>query len=173
VTVPVRRSAPAHVIWGVPAAVLIHNVEEALTIARHAPSVVALLPDAARRLIPSLDYTYVYVALVVATAIPVGFALLLRRRASTSWATYGILLVAAVMLVNVVWHLAAATALRGYAPGVVTAVAVNLPVMAAALRWARREGWLSTGALWLYVAVGVMLHGAALLALLAFVTFSK
>jgi uncharacterized protein with HXXEE motif len=172
VTVPVRQTAPDSLIWGVPGAVLMHNVEEALTIARYAPSALALLPDATRRSMPSLEYMYVYVALLVATAIPIGLALLARRRASGGWATYGLLLVAAVMLVNVVWHLAVALAVRGYAPGVVTAVVVNLPVMALGLRWARRGAWLSKGALWLNIATGVMLHGAGLLALLAFVSFS-
>jgi hypothetical protein len=171
VTAPVRPPAPGRVIWGVPTAVLVHNVEEALTAARYAPSVLALIPDAARPLVPSLDY--MYPALVVATGIPIGLALFACRRASSVLATYGLLLFAAVVLVNVVWHLAAAMWLRGYAPGVVTAVAVNLPVTVAALRWARRDGWLSRGAVWIYVAVGVLLHGAGLLALLAFVTFSR
>jgi uncharacterized protein with HXXEE motif len=171
VTTPDRHSAPPRLIWAVPAAVLIHNVEEALTFPRYAPSVLAIVPDAVRPLMPSARY--MYVALLVVTAIPIGLALLALRRAGGAWATYGLLLVAAVVLVNVVWHLLAATLLGGYAPGVVTAVIVNLPVMAAALRWARREGWLSKGALWLYLAVGVMLHGAALLALLAVVSFFK
>lgn len=170
-TAPGRASAPARLIWAVPAAVLVHNVEEALTFARYAPSVRALLPDAIRHSMPSLEYTYA--ALLAATAIPIGLTFFARRRASGVWATYGILLFAAVMLVNVVWHLAAATLVGGYSPGVVTAVAVNLPVMAAAVRWGRREGWLSRGALWMYLAVGVMLHAAGLLFVLAFVTFSR
>jgi uncharacterized protein with HXXEE motif len=171
VTGPVRHPAPARVLWAVPAAVLLHNVEEALTMPRYAPKVLALVPDTIRPLLPSLDY--MYVALGVATAIPIALALLARRRASSSWATYGLLLVAAVVLVNVVWHLVAAIVLGGYAPGVLTAVAVNLPVMVTVLRWARREGWLSKGALWLYVVVGVMLHGAGLLALFALVSFAR
>jgi hypothetical protein len=158
-------------VWGVPAAVLVHNVEEALTMARYAPSVLALVAGPTRWLIPILDYMYVVLAVV--TAIPIALALLARGRASSSWGTYGLLLVAAVVLVNVVWHLVAAATLGGYAPGLLTAVAVNLPVMVAALRWARREGWLSKGALGLYLAVGFMLHGAGLLAVLALATFVR
>jgi hypothetical protein len=169
VSTPAGRSAPHTLIWGVPAAVLVHNVEEALTVDRHAPAVLALVPDAVRRFMPSRHY--IYDALVVATVIPIGLALVARRD-RRSWATYGLLLVAAVMLVNVIWHSVAAALLGGYAPGVVTAVAVNLPVMALALRWARRESWLSNGALWMYVGIGVMLHGAGLLALLALARFS-
>jgi uncharacterized protein with HXXEE motif len=171
VTVPVRQSAPTRLIWAVPAAILIHNVEEALTMARYAPRVLARLPESVRPLIPSPEF--MYGALVVATAIPIVLALLARRRETSVWATYGLLLVAAVVLVNVVWHIAAAGWLGGYAPGVVTAVVVNLPIMATSLRWARRAGWLSKGALWMYIAVGVMLHGAGLLALFAVVTFSR
>lgn len=170
-TAAVRQSIPARLIWAVPAAVLIHNIEEAMTMPRYAPTVLALVPESIRPSIPSLDY--MYVALVVVTAIPIGLALVARRGASIIWATYGMLLVAAVMLVNVVWHLSAATLLRGYAPGVVTAVAINLPVMATVLRWARREDWLSRGALSMYIAVGVILHGAALLFLVALVSFSR
>jgi hypothetical protein len=169
VSTPAGRSAPRTLVWGVPAAVLVHNVEEALTVGRYTPAVLALVPDAVRRLMPSRQY--IYVALVVATAIPIGFALVAHRDRRSS-ATYGLLLVAAVMLVNAVWHSVAAALLGGYAPGAVTAVAVNLPVMALALRWARRERWLSNGALWMYVGIGLMLHGAGLLALLAFARFA-
>jgi hypothetical protein len=169
VSTPPGRATPRTLIWGVPGAVLVHNAEEALTVGRYTPAVLALVPDAVRRIMPSRQY--IYVALVVATSIPIGLALVARRE-RRSWATYGLLLVAAVMLVNVVWHSVAAALLRGYAPGVVTAVAVNLPVMALSLRWARRESWLSNGALWLYVGIGVMLHGAGLLALLALERFS-
>jgi hypothetical protein len=170
VNVPARRPAPVALVWAVPAAVLVHNIEEWMTLARYSPRVRALLPDVARAWMP--DVRYVYVALAAATAIPIALALLAHGRAGRSWATYAIFLVAAVMLVNVFWHLAAATSLDGYAPGVVTAVVINLPVMSVVLRWARREAWLSTGALWMYVAIGVMLHGAGLLALFALARFS-
>jgi hypothetical protein len=166
-----RGGAPsAASIWSVPAALLLHNVEEALMLPRYAARVLALLPGTLRDRIRSIDY--VYVALVVATTIPIILALLARRRTGGNWPTYGILLVAAIVLVNVLWHLAAAALLGGYTPGLVTAVAVNLPVMTRVLVWARRERWLSTGALWVYLAIGVMLHGSGLLALFALASFS-
>jgi Protein of unknown function with HXXEE motif len=168
---PARHPTPAILVWGVPAAVLLHNVEEALTFARYAPSVVALVPEAVRARMPDIDYAYI--ALVVATAIPIALAAVARRQTPGRWAMYGLLLVAAVVLVNVVWHVAAALALGGYAPGVVTAVAINLPVMTIALRRARREGWLSRGAVAMYLGIGVLLHGTGLLAVLALVTFSR
>jgi hypothetical protein len=158
-------------IWGVPCAVLLHNVEEALTFPRYAPSVFPLAPDVLRARMPATEL--VYPALVVATIVPVILALIARREPTRSWATYGLLLVAAVMLVNVAWHVAAAALLGGYAPGIATGLAINLPVMTTVLRTARRDGWLSRGSVWTYLAIGVMLHGAGLLALFAFATFSR
>jgi hypothetical protein len=158
-------------IWGVPAAMLLHNVEEALTFARYAPNVVALIPGAIRPQMP--DVAVVYAAMVVATAVPIALALIARRQTTGGWAIYGLLLVAAVMLVNAVWHVTAAILLRGYAPGVVTGLAINAPVMTLALRQGHNAGWLTTGTLLLYLAIGLMLHGAGLLALFAFETFAR
>jgi hypothetical protein len=166
---PAPHPVPAILVWVVPVAVLLHNVEEALTFAWYAPSVVALVPEAARARMPEIDYAYI--ALVVVTAIPIALAVVARRQTTGRWATYALLLVAAVVLVNVAWHVAAAIVLGGYAPGVATAVAINLPVMTMALRRARREGWLSRGAVAMYLGIGVMLHGTGLLAVLALATF--
>lgn len=47
------------------------------------------------------------------------------------------------MLLNVIFHVAATVALREYAPGVVTAVFVNLPVMSYLLLRMFRERWVT------------------------------
>lgn len=132
-------------------------MEEALTVARYLPRVGQLVPAAFRRAIPEAEA--IYLALAVVTLIPIGFAVLARRPGSTSWATYGLLLVAAVLLVNIVWHLLAAAALGGYSPGVVTAVVINLPVTILALRWAIRNAWLSRRGVAGMLLVAVFLHG--------------
>ena len=48
-----------------------------------------------------------------------------------------------VVLLNVVWHLGVAIWYRTYAPGVVTAVALNLPLTIYLLRRAVRENYIS------------------------------
>jgi hypothetical protein len=166
-----RGPAPRALIWAVPAAVLLHNVEEALTFARYAPTVVALIPGAIRALIP--DVEVVYAGLVLAATIPITLAVIARRQGTRGWAVFGLLLVAAVMLVNAVWHVTAALLLRGYAPGVATGVAINVPVMTLALRKSHHDGLLTLGTLLMYLAIGVMLHGAVLIALFAFATFGR
>jgi hypothetical protein len=163
VTDSTRPPLPRALVLGLPTAVLLHNAEEALTFVGYRARARATAPIALRPLVPEPEE--LYVALLVVAAIPVGLALAASRREPARWATTGLLLVAAVMLLNVVWHLAAAAALGGYAPGVVTAVGVNLPVTAAALSWARRSGWLPGRALPLLFVAAALIHGPVLIGL--------
>lgn len=66
-----------------------------------------------------------------------------RAFAHSIWAylTFGSIV---AMLANVfVPHLPAAIRFRGYAPGVITAVAINLPLMTFLALRAVRDGWVS------------------------------
>jgi hypothetical protein len=67
-----------------------------------------------------------------------------------------------MMLVNVFAHTGMAILIGGYAPGVVTAIAINLPFSIYLLRRAIRERWVSGRAMALIVAVGVVLHAIGL-----------
>jgi hypothetical protein len=142
---------------------LLHNAEEAAMVARYLPVVRARLPAALQGMTPTPEQ--LYGALAVVTAIPVALALFAHWRATRRWATYGLLIVAAVLLVNVVWHLGAAAWLGGYAPGLVTAVVVNLPVTSVALGRARRRGLVSRHGLWRLLVIAVVIHGPVLIGL--------
>jgi Protein of unknown function with HXXEE motif len=168
VSASVRRAAPRVLVWGVPVAILLHNIEEAVTVPLYLPRVRALAPAAVRSAIP--DVQVFYVALVVVTAIPFGMALLAHRSASRGWATYGLLVVTAVMLVNVASHIGAAIWLGGYSPGVATAILVNLPVMSVALSQSRHRGLVSRRGIWRLFLVAVLLHGPILIGLFALVS---
>jgi len=152
-------------VWGIPSALLAHNLEEGLTFARYAPRVRALAPAGVASLIP--DVATMYLALVVLTLASFVLAALTRSR---QWATYGLLLVAAVLFVNVAWHVVAALWLGGYAPGLITALVVNLPATVAALRWGSIGGWLSGRRLWMLMLAALLLHGPGLIAIFTLVT---
>ena len=78
-----------------------------------------------------------------------------------------VLLIQATVLLNVVWHAAAAVVLfGGYAPGVVSALVLNLPFSIYLLRRAARERWLDPRALWAVAPAAIVLHGPLLAALL-------
>jgi hypothetical protein len=82
-------------------------------------------------------------------------------------ALWSLLLIQTVVLVNVFSHAAvAAFVLHGYAPGVLTALAINLPFSIYLLRRAARENWLSKRALSLLLPSALVVHGPILVGLM-------
>jgi len=123
--------------WLFPIAVTLHNAEEAIWMprwdVRHLEDVVGRPPGVAE----------IRVALVVLTLLAFAFTYFSARRGpETVWAylVFGYII---AMLANVfVPHVPAAIVFRGYAPGVVTAVLINLPVMSLLTIRMLREGWV-------------------------------
>jgi len=83
------------------------------------------------------------------------------------WLLVSVLLVEAVLLVNAGWHVVAALVRGGYAPGVITAVVINLPFGVYVLRRAVREQWIRPRTAWRLMTIALVLHIAALGSLLA------
>ena len=110
--------------WGLLAALLLHNLEEALTVgaylerSQRAVSQWPVLSDAATQVTPvSSGWALFAVSAAAAVAVALG----------ARWPVLPRLL-AWVMVINlVVPHVPAAIALGGYSPGVLSAVLVNLP----------------------------------------------
>jgi len=120
-----------------------------------------------RPLAAGLSYPRLLVALAAATLVPLAVVAWAQRRAAPPAALWGALLVQAVVLLNVVAHVATAVLLtRGYTPGLATAVVVNLPFSLYLLRRAERERWLGRGALVALAPAALAVHGPLLLALL-------
>ena len=136
---PPKRSA----LLGVPVLLTLHNAEEALFVPRALGEVAKRLPPAFAGALPTAEQ--MYVALAVATVIPWLVWLPGAARRETRLGTRLLLLLQCVMLVNAGWHVAAAVVLGGYAPGLATALAFNLPFSIYLLRRALKERWLSAG----------------------------
>ncbi len=123
--------------WAFPIAVTLHNAEEAIWMpgwkAPLLEDIVGRPPGAAE----------IRSALVVFTVAALAVTCLSARRGPESvWAylTFGYII---AMLANVfIPHVPAAIVFRGYAPGVVTAVLINLPVMSLLAIRMLREGWV-------------------------------
>lgn len=147
-----------------PALLTLHNLEELLAMPRALPAVAARMPDAARTLLPSVTLPMFALALAVATVLPWAFAgmALAGRRGGV----YLVLLVQATLLVNVASHLAAAALLGGYAPGLATAILVNLPFGTHLLGRARRERWTGGRGWSLLLPLALVVHGPVLVGLL-------
>ena len=109
----------------------------------------------------------VWLALAIVALAPFLLGMWLLRTPQSAWATWSLLLVQATLLLNVLWHVVAAVWLfRGYAPGLVTAVVLNLPLSVYLIGRARREGWVSSRALLGLLPSALLLHGALLLGVL-------
>jgi hypothetical protein len=150
----------------VPAFLALHNLEEALTLRAARPTLALRVPAVARPLFATLTpATYMW-ALVVLTLLALGIATWASRRPGPA-ATWALTAIQATVALNVLSHLGAVVMLRGYAPGVVSAVLVNAPFSAYFFRRAVAERWLTRGALWATVPAAFLLHGPGVFALLA------
>ncbi|HET7233114.1 MAG TPA: HXXEE domain-containing protein [Longimicrobium sp.] len=147
----------------VPVLITVHNGEEALGMPRVLRSVPTGVPPVFVGMIPTYSQFLAALAIVTAAAWMI-WALGPARRSGRG--ITALLLVQMVMLVNVASHVGAAVFLRGYAPGVVTALALNLPFSIYLFRRAIRERWISRQTLALLGAGAVLIHGPGLLGLM-------
>lgn len=149
----------------VPVLITVHNAEEALAMPAALGVLSTRLPAQLASIIPT--YSQFLAALAIVTVLPWLIWLLgIARRETRSGIILLLLLVQMVMLVNVASHVAAAVFLRGYAPGVVTALALNLPFSIYLLRRAMREGWISRRTLIVLMLAAVLIHGPGILGLM-------
>lgn len=108
----------------------------------------------------------IQVALVIVTLIAlavISWAILSPRKVPLILA----LLIASILLVNAGWHILASFVRGGYAPGVITAVLINLPFGVYVLRRAVKEQWIRAQAAWRLLGIAVAFHFILLGSLLA------
>src|SRR5262245_41447448 len=155
------------VLWLVPCFLALHNAEEALFFPPYIPLVLSRLPRGWQALAAPLTTGQVWSALAVVTASAFAVAWWADRDPESPLATWLLLLIQATVFLNAVWHVAVALVLfDGYAPGVVTAVLINLPFSVYLLRRAAAERWLGRPPLWGLLPGAIVLHGPLLAALL-------
>jgi hypothetical protein len=138
------------------AAIALHNFEEWLTFPRFGEPFGALL---GRWGVPVAlpPWPMMQVALAGATLVPIGLVWLACRGRRLWWKDAILAGVAAVFLVNVlVPHLIAGLIVGGYAPGLVTALLINLPLCSLVIRHVIRGGLLSPARLRMAMAAGAL-----------------
>lgn len=150
---------PRWAIWLLPLVLAVHNLEEGVFFPRYLPRVLDRLPSGARDWIGPVSPRQMGVALGLATVIPLGLSLWAAARPASRTALWLVLAMWATLLLNAVWHVAAAFLLfGGYAPGMATAVGLNLPLSVLVLRRAATEHWLSRRGLWALAPAAVSFH---------------
>jgi hypothetical protein len=154
----------------IPLLFALHSLEEGAVAGRVLPSIEARVPEDVRGVTAAaLTPTRFHAALTVLTAVVFVIAFSGSPAAPGSRRGYLLLAIEATLLVNVMSHAIAAAWVGGYVPGLVTAVAVNLPFSAYVLRRAWRERWYSRRALVLLAPLALALHGPLLIGMIALV----
>ena len=134
---------------------------------RYLPIVRARAPQALEPVIASVWYPVFLSALALATLIPLGLIAWAAMRPQSRAAQWSAALVQAIIALNVVSHVGAAAALRGYTPGLITAVLLNLPFSAYFFGRAVRDAWLPRRALLATLPAALLAHGPGLLGIFA------
>ena len=157
----------SRLVWLIAILAAAHNTEEAVSFPRYLPLALERLPEAWRSVAGPMTLGQVWVALAVVTLIPCALAVWATLRPDLAAPLWLLLLVQSTLLLNVVWHVAAAIVLfDGYAPGLGTAVLLNLPFSVYLLRRAARENWIISPARWALLPSAVLVHGPLLSGLL-------
>lgn len=150
-------------LWLVPVLLTIHNLEEAVTMPAFIEKRNAAVPGPLREFIPPVTYKQFLLSLIIITIIAYLIALLWLNR---KWGIYLLVGFQVVMLINVFAHVMMAIFVGGYAPGVATALIINLPFSLYLLRRAVSEKWISkSAAVWMF-PIGVLIHGPLLAGLM-------
>jgi hypothetical protein len=150
-------------LWLVPIFLTIHNLEEAIVMPAFLEKRNRAVRGALSDVLPPVNYRQFLTALLIITVIPYLVTLLWLKR---GWATYLLIALQVVMLINVFAHVMMAIFLRGYAPGLLTALLINLPFSLYLLKRAVAEGWVTKrSVIWMF-PLGLLIHGPVLAGLM-------
>lgn len=158
-------------LWLVPLWITLHNLEELVTMPSALASLPAKIPGwlesqfRLQSLIPT-DRQFELMLLIV-TVLPYLFACLggvRRERGPRTWLLVG---TQAVMLVNVLSHLGMMLYSRGYVPGLITALAINLPFSLYVWSAGVKNHWLRWSDLGVLLPVALVVHLLGLFGLMA------
>ena len=162
-TIPATPQPVRSLLWLVPLAMVVHNIEEAVSLHASLPAIRAAvstrLGDATR--IPS-EPQY-FAALVLVTLVPLVLYWWARHSSTGAFALF---VVQITMGLNVLAHVGGAVLLGGYVPGLISALLVQAPLAlvlgtrAANARWLTSRQWL------IVVLLAVLLHGPGLMGFL-------
>ncbi|MFL5463555.1 MAG: HXXEE domain-containing protein [Gemmatimonadaceae bacterium] len=150
------------VIWLIPILLAIHNAEEAVAFTRMQRHLV--LPEPFATLESRLSYPVLLQVLATLSIVGFMLAAFVALRPQARGALWLLLALEAAVAINAVAHIASAIVIfHGYAPGLLTAVLLNVPFAVYALGRAKREAWVSARAWVTLWAGGAILHGPILI----------
>lgn len=148
-----ERLAFNDVIWLLPVAITIHMVEEMIWLPKWSQTA-----GSWHKPVSSRQFAFASIILIAAAFALTTWAARSEKGGTAVYLTLGLAL---TMLLNIYFpHVGSAIALKRYAPGIVTGLLINLPLMPLLIWTALQEGYVDT--LWLFLSAAPMVITAAL-----------
>jgi hypothetical protein len=143
-------------------ALTLHNGEEALRATQMLQFMQSDAPGFLREAYAGITVSELRGALLILTAIVLlGMAVAAVFSATTA-AAFGLMVLAALLGLNAVFHIVLSIQAQADLPGLVTALLISLPVSITLLVRARQQRWVSARAFWAVLPVAVLIHGPVL-----------
>lgn len=143
-------------------ALALHNGEEALRAIHMLDFMQSDAPGFLRDAYAGITVSELQGALLILTVIAfVGIVVAAVWPAAVASA-FGMMVLAALLGLNAVFHIVLAIQTRAYMPGLVTALLISLPVSVTLLVRARQQRWVPARAFWAVLPAAVLIHGPVL-----------
>src|SRR5262245_42596464 len=143
----------------------LHNSEEWLLAPQMLEFMQSDAPGFLREIYSGITVPELQGVLLILTAFVLVLIAIAAVFAAAAASAFGMMVLAALLGLNAIFHIVMFIHTGIYLPGLVTAVLVSLPVAAALLVQARRQRWTPGPAFWAVVPVAVLVHGPVLDAL--------
>jgi hypothetical protein len=146
------------ILWFVPVVILLHAVEQSVTIRQTLDAARTGMPRALRVMIPPVSAEQYMIACAVVVLAAFGVALLGRIESPRGFGPYALVAMTAALFCNACARAIASIVLDRYTSGLLTAVVVVVPFSVFLFWVSIRERWFPAGVLTLLVSVGLIFH---------------
>jgi len=143
-------------------ALSLHNAEEILRATQYLQFMQSDAPDFLRDAYAGITVSELQGSLLVLTATAVlgtGVATVFSAAAASA---FGMMVLAAFLGLNAIFHLILSIQAGAYNPGLVTALLISLPISITLLVRARQQRWVSARTFWMVLPTAVLIHGPIL-----------
>ena len=128
---------------------------------------IRVVPRHRQQRVAAIEIADLRIALLWVTLVPILVVAWATLRPQSLAARWSALAVQAVVALNALSHVVVASwLLRGYSPGLVTALLVNAPLSYVLFKRATRERWIPSWSWWLLPPAAFLAHGPGLIGLL-------
>ena len=143
-------------------ALALHNGEEAVRAARMLQFMQSDAPGFLREVYAGTTVSELQGSLVILTAIALFGVVVAAGFSAAAASAFGMMVLAALLGLNAIFHIALSIQAGAYMPGLVTALLISLPVSITLLVRARHQRWVSARAFWAVLPVAILIHGPVL-----------